>query len=50
MLAVRREVLEEFLRENEDKVRRCKNFEELAKLLYKWAKEKGLKVAVVDGG
>jgi len=49
MLAVRREVLEEFLRENEDKIRKCKNFKELAKLLYEWAREKGLRVVAVDG-
>jgi len=51
MVAVSRELLEEFLKDEKNikKLKKCKNIKDLAGLLERWAKKKGYKIAYVDG-
>ena len=50
MVTVSRELLEELLKDEKfvKKLKKCKNIKDLAKLLEKWAKKKGCKIAYVD--
>jgi len=50
MITVRREILEELLNDEkiQKKLRKCKNINDLAKLLEKWAKEKGYRIAYTN--
>lgn len=50
MVAVRREVLEEIMNDPEyaEKLKKCKNINELVALLYEWCRNKGKKIVVID--
>ena len=50
MVAVRREVLEEIMNDPKyaEKLKKCKNINELVALLYEWCRNKGKKIVVVN--
>ena len=50
MVAVRREVLEEIMNDPEyaEKLKKCKNINELVALLCEWSRKRGKKIVVVN--